>query len=152
MLTRSPTAGANLFRALSDLRRVLRRTILRGMPFAPLSPSQAELLHLVDSQPEIGVREAAEVLHLAPNTVSTLVRGLTDAGLLARERDTKDARAVRLRVTGKARRRISAFRDSSAHVLDSALAELDAHDRDRIVAALPALERLRAVLERAPRR
>jgi hypothetical protein len=31
-------SGAVLFRVVSDLRRVLRRTILRGLPFAPLSP------------------------------------------------------------------------------------------------------------------
>ncbi|MBV8950092.1 MAG: winged helix-turn-helix transcriptional regulator [Actinobacteria bacterium] len=158
MLTRSPdrqpaapTPGATLYRAVSDLRRVLRRTILRGVPFAPLSPSQAELLHLVDAQPGIGVRDAAESLRLAPNTVSTLVGNLTDAGLLARERDANDARAVCLHVTGKARRRITAFNDSSARVLDAALAELNADDRRRILAALPALERLRVLLERPGR-
>ena len=41
--TVSPAAdrdsGANLFRVVSHLRRVLRRTILQGLPFAPLSPS-----------------------------------------------------------------------------------------------------------------
>jgi DNA-binding MarR family transcriptional regulator len=139
-----------VFRVVSDLRRVLRRTILRGLPFAPVSPSQAELLHLVAEQPGIGVRDAAEVLRLAPNTISTLVGGLTEAGLLARERDPHDARAARLRVTNKARRRIVAFNDSSARVVDRALAELPSDDRRRIVAALPALERLCAVLERAP--
>lgn len=160
MLTRSPegpetapasASGAALFRVVSDLRRVLRRRILRGLPVTPLSPSQAELLHLVAGQPGIGVREAAEILRLAPNTVSTLVGNLTDAGLLARERDPDDARAVCLHVTSKAHQRIAAFQDSSARVLDAALSQLHPDERRRIIAALPALERLGAVLEQSPR-
>jgi DNA-binding MarR family transcriptional regulator len=141
-------SGATLFRVVSDLRRVLRRTILRGLPFAPLSPSQGELLHLVDSQPGIGVREAAETLRLAPNTISTLVGGLTEAGLLARDRDRHDARAVRLRVTGKARQRIDAWSHCSAQVLDRALVDMDPDDRRHIIKALPALKRLAQSLER----
>jgi DNA-binding MarR family transcriptional regulator len=139
--------GALLFRALSDLRRLLRRTIRRDFPVAPLSPSQAELLDLVDRRPGIGVREAAETLRLAPNTISTLVRSLTDAGLLARERDETDARAVRLRVTRSARRRIVAWQQCSASALDDALTSLTADDRRRIVDALPALGRLAHRLE-----
>ena len=156
VISRSPAgsdpvvaSGAGVFRVVNDLRRVLRRMIVRTLPFSPLSPSQAELRHFVDGQPGIGVREAAEVLRLAPNTISTLVGGLTEAGLLARERDPADARAVRLRVTGKARQRITAWNDSSARVLDAALGDLDADDRRRILDALPAFERLMMRLEQS---
>jgi DNA-binding MarR family transcriptional regulator len=141
--------GAALFRALSDLRRLVRRTIRRDFPLAPLSPSQAELLDLVDRRPGIGVRDAAETLRLAPNTISTLVRTLTDAGLLARDRDETDARAVRLRVTRNARRRIAAWQQCSARALDDALGNLTDDDRRRIVDALPALARLAQQLKAA---
>jgi DNA-binding MarR family transcriptional regulator len=57
-----------------------------------------------------------------------LVGGLTEAGLLARDRDRHDARAVRLRVTGTARQRIDAW-------------------RHQIIKALPALTRLAQSLE-----
>jgi DNA-binding MarR family transcriptional regulator len=103
----------------------------------------------VGRQPGIGVREAADSLRLAPNTVSTMVRSLRDAGLLARDRDESDARAVRLRVTGSARRRIAAWQQCSARVLDDALADLAVEDRRRIVDALPALARLAQHLEAA---
>jgi DNA-binding MarR family transcriptional regulator len=74
-----------------------------------------------------------------------LVGGLTEAGLLARDRH--DARAVRLRVTGTARQRIDAWSQCSARVLDSALADMRPDDRHQIIKALPALKRLAQSLE-----
>ena len=43
--------------------------------------------------------DAAAELGVAPNTVSTLVRQLADAGVLERVRDSADGRVVRLRLT-----------------------------------------------------
>jgi DNA-binding MarR family transcriptional regulator len=131
-----------LAKAVSDLRRITRRTIRHDWPYSPLSPSQVELLRAVLDRPGIGVREAAEYLNLAPNTVSTLVGNLTDAGLLTRERDERDGRAARLEVTPAASRRRAAWRDRRAHVIGVALRDLEPVDRETITRAIPALERL----------
>jgi DNA-binding MarR family transcriptional regulator len=131
-----------LAKAVSDLRRITRRTIRSDWPYAPLSPSQVELLRTVVDNPGIGVREAADHLRLAPNTVSTLVGTLTDAGLVTRTRDERDGRAARLEATPAASRRRAAWRDRRAHLIGTALNNLEPVDREAIDRAIPALERL----------
>jgi DNA-binding MarR family transcriptional regulator len=131
-----------LAKAVADLRRITRRTIRNDWPFAPLSPSQVELLRTVVDHPGIGVREAADHLRLAPNTVSTLVGSLTDADLLRRTRDERDGRAARLEATPAASRRRAAWRDRRAHVIGTALNDLEPVDREAIARAIPSLERL----------
>jgi DNA-binding MarR family transcriptional regulator len=131
-----------LAKAVADLRRITRRTIRNDWPFAPLSPSQIELLRTVVDHPGIGVREAADHLRLAPNTVSTLVGSLTDADLLRRTRDERDGRAARLEATPAASRRRAAWRDRRAHVIGTALNDLEPVDREAIARAIPSLERL----------
>ena len=88
------------------------------------------------------VGEAAEVLGLVPNTVSTLVGRLVEAGLVARRPDPVDARAARLELTAAARRRIADRRDRRRQVMESVMAQLDEGDRHAIEVALPALRRL----------
>ena len=114
----------------------------------PLTGSQVEVLRLVETQPGVGVRDAAAALHLAPNTVSTLVGGLVAAGLLDRRPDPDDRRATQLHLTPAATTRLRRWRDERDRVLAHALGHLDAEDRGRLEASLPALERLLAALER----
>ncbi|WP_341719242.1 MarR family transcriptional regulator [Micromonospora sp. FIMYZ51] len=130
--------------ALGDLHRVLRRTASQRAGRVALPDAQAEVLRLVQRQPGISVREAAERLGTAANTVSTLVGELTTAGLLSRERDPADRRTVRLGLTEAARERIAAYGRHRRDLLATALAELDAADRERLLAAVPALSRLAA--------
>src|SRR5205085_2560073 len=84
-----------LFQSLGSVRRQVRRTAGRPLP-SPLSGSQIELVRLVRRTPGITVSEAADELRLAGNTVSTLVRQLTGAGVLRREADPADRRVARL--------------------------------------------------------
>ena len=72
--------------AWGGVRRRLRRGARAVVGGEPLTGAQVELLRLVEAQPGVGVRDAAAALHLAPNTVSTLVGGLAGAGLLTRTR------------------------------------------------------------------
>ena len=136
-----------LAKAVSDLRRITRRSIRGDWPYSPLSPSQVELLRTVLDNPGMGVREAAEHLRLAPNTVSTLVRSLTDARLLTRSRDDRDGRAARLQVTPAAAKRRAAWRDRRSQVIGAALGDLEPVDREAITRAIPSLERLTWQLE-----
>lgn len=152
MPTRAPsleeTLAADLSAAWGGARRRLRRGARAVVGGEPLRGAQVELLRLVEAQPGIGVGEAAGALHLAPNTVSTLVGGLVAQGLLERRRDPGDRRAARLELTAAARERMRRFRDERDRLLAAALAELDAEDVEALRASLPALERLLAALER----
>ena len=88
------------------IRRTARRAARQAWTQQPLPPAQSELLRLAAARPGITVADAAQELRLAPNTVSTLVGRLTDAGLLRRERSAQDGRAALLTVTEKAKRRL----------------------------------------------
>jgi DNA-binding MarR family transcriptional regulator len=84
---------------------------------------------------------------LAPNTVSTLIRQLTNAGLLRREPDPADRRLARLHMTAAARERIECWRDHRAELAAQALGRLDRTDREALAAAVPALSQLVGALQ-----
>jgi DNA-binding MarR family transcriptional regulator len=136
------TEAADLLAAVGAIRRVARRT-MRGSAYAQaLPPARSELLRLTARRPGISVAEAAQELHLAPNSVSTMVSKLAEDGLLSRGRAAADGRTVRLTVTDKGQARISQWRDIRAELAGRALERLGASDRQAIRAAVPALTRL----------
>jgi DNA-binding MarR family transcriptional regulator len=137
-----------LVESLGSVRRQLRRSAGRPWPAAPpLSGAQVELVRLVRQEPGATVSEAADALRLAPNTVSTLVGQLTDAGLLRREPDRADRRVARLHVTQVARQRLEQWRDHRIELTARALDGLVPADRDAIATAVPALARFACALQ-----
>jgi len=139
--------SAGLLAVIGPLRRALRRAARQGLAVAPLPTAQVELLRVVRLQPGTSVREAAQQLGVAANTVSTLVNRLVAAGLLERGQDPDDRRAARLGLTPLARRRVALWRDQREQALAAALAELDAEEREAVARALPALHRVLQALE-----
>jgi DNA-binding MarR family transcriptional regulator len=131
-----------LLAATGAVRRVARRAVRGSAQAAPLPPARSELLRLAARRPGIGVAEAAAELRLAPNSVSTMVSKLAEDGLLSRGRDASDARSVRLTVTEAGATRVSQWRDIRTDLVARALDELPAADRQALVAAIPALNRL----------
>ena len=139
-----------LYAAVGLLRRHARR--IGGRPFGDQSTgpttAQMELIRLVRRNPDLSVADAAAELGVAPNTVSTLVRQLADAGVLERVRDSADGRVVRLRLTPATRRRVEAWLDRRTAVTALALAELGPDDREALRRALPVLATVAAALDR----
>ncbi|TDC69592.1 MarR family transcriptional regulator, partial [Micromonospora sp. KC606] len=133
---------ARLGALVGETHRLLRRSVSRRANRAPLPEAQVELLLLVRGYPGIGGGEAARRLGTAPNTVSTLVRELADAGLLDRSRDPADRRLVRLRLTDAAHARMVEHERHRADLLTAALAAVVPADRAAIQTAVPALARL----------
>ena len=86
--------------------------------------------------------QAADELRLAPNTVSTLVRQLTDRGMLVRRVDSIDRRVARLQLTPGIQRKVGAFRDRRVAMLVSAMTTLSAADQRSLAGAVAVLERL----------
>jgi DNA-binding MarR family transcriptional regulator len=141
------TAAAEVLAAVGRVRRTVRRRLRRDWPHAPLPQAQIELLVLLREQPGLRVQEAAAILGLAANTVSTLVGALDAAGLLERRPDPADRRAAALHLSTAAERRLGEWRDRRAALAGTALAGLTPADRAAIAAALPALHRLADALE-----
>ncbi len=140
-------AAADLIAAVSAVRRSARRAVRLAWAQQPLPPAQSELLRLAAAQPGLSVAEAAHELHLAPNTVSTLVGRLAEQGLLNRGRDGTDGRTALLTVTGKARQRLAEWRDLRAELASRALDRLAPADQRALTRAVPALLRLAEQME-----
>jgi DNA-binding MarR family transcriptional regulator len=135
-----------LLRDLNGVRRELRRRLRDTLAVPELTPSQNELLRVVEDAPGIGVAAAARIMHLAGNSVSTLVNQLTDTGYLTRQTDPQDRRAARLHLTPAAAKRLSTRRAARAGVLAGGLAGLSSTDREALRRALPVLRRLSEIL------
>ena len=84
-------------------------------------------------------------------SMSSLVARLVDQGLVRRETDPEDARAVRLSLTAAGEALVVERRTARTRRLDAALAELPPEDVARIAAAVPALTRLADALRRSPK-
>lgn len=148
---RSTAIAAELLGAVGLLRRTLRRSVRQAWQEEPLSPALSELLRLTSRMPGITVADAAQELHLAPNTVSTLVGQLTRQGLLHRNRGAADGRTALLTVTDRASKRLDEWRDLRAELAGQALARLSIEDRQELAAAVPALLRLAEEMQASDR-
>ncbi|GAB2736969.1 MarR family winged helix-turn-helix transcriptional regulator [Kitasatospora kifunensis] len=133
---------------LAGIPRLVRRRLRQELTVPRLRGAQVELLRLVAANPGLRVSAAAKELCLAGNSVSTLVNQLVAAGLLRREVDPADRRAALLRVTPEAAERMDAWRANHKALVDGLVAELPTEDRAALAAALPALRRLAAQLQR----
>ncbi|MEU6091577.1 MarR family transcriptional regulator [Streptomyces sp. NPDC047085] len=132
--------------ALARIQRLLRRRLRGGLSGPRLRGAEVELLRLVEARPGIRISDAARALHLAGNSVSTLVNHLVRDGYLVRETDPADRRAARLLLTDAARRRLADWKRRRAELVGRHVARLDEADREALRAALPALRKLAATL------
>jgi DNA-binding MarR family transcriptional regulator len=130
-----------LIDALTGVHRLLRRR-LRPQITPQLRGAEVELLRLVVGRPGIGISDAAKELHLAGNSVSTLVNQLSRQGYLSRETDPADRRAARLMPTPAAEARIDEWRRRRSELVRGGLSRLDDKDREALGAAIPALRKL----------
>ncbi|MGH3172208.1 MAG: MarR family winged helix-turn-helix transcriptional regulator [Trebonia sp.] len=139
--------AAELLSTIGVIRRVARQAVRHSAHAEPLPPARSQLLGLTLRRPGLSVAEAANELHLAPNSVSTMVSQLAADGLLVRGRSAGDGRLVRLTVTDKGVARVTQWRDVRSDLAGRALDALSEPDRQAIRAAMPALMRLAERME-----
>jgi DNA-binding MarR family transcriptional regulator len=140
------TFSEELADTLVRIQRLIRRRLRGGSAGPRLRGAEVELLRLVDSRPGIGISDAARELHLAGNSVSTLVNQLARDGYLLRETDPADRRAARLLLTEAAEKRLRDWQRRRAELVVRHVSRLDEADREALRAAMPALRRLAATL------
>jgi DNA-binding MarR family transcriptional regulator len=144
----SSALAEKLLASIAVIRRHSRYIARENSPDPRLTTAQVELLRLVDSHPRLTVATAAAELHLAANTVSTLVGQLSRLGLLDRSYDTTDRRVVHLDLTDASRQRMSGWRRRRLAAVTKAVNGLDPEGREHLAAAMSALEQLGEGLKR----
>jgi DNA-binding MarR family transcriptional regulator len=132
----------DLAKVLSRIGRGLRYHTRAAREALDITQSEGELLRLVDRRPGLRVQDAATELGIASNSVSTLVRQLTRAGLLERSADPLDGRAACLRLTPSASEWVTQLGNAREQTIERALASLDEQDRQQLEAAIPAMKHL----------
>jgi DNA-binding MarR family transcriptional regulator len=141
-VTAAGAPGPELADMVARLRRAMRRAARAVDPANPLAVAQLELLSAVADEPGIRPGELARRLRLAPNSVTTLVNGLSTKGLITRTAGGADARAVKLTLTGKGREAVDGWKRTNASIIETALTALE-EDHYRVLStALPALREL----------
>jgi DNA-binding MarR family transcriptional regulator len=118
------------------LRRVAREDPASGLSAARLSA----LSVLVFGGPRtLGELAAAE--RVRPPTMTSIVRGLEDAGLVRREADPSDGRVARVRVTAKGERILQRARERRIATLAERLGSLNPKEVARVHEAAELVER-----------
>jgi len=132
-----PGLGADLLAVVARLNRLATQRIQMPLPAA-----QARLLATIDAHGEARIGDLAAVDHCSQPTMTTQVRRLEDAGLVARTVDPGDARAVRIRITDDGMRTLNAVRADRAAAIEPQLALLEPADRLVLADAVDVLRRL----------
>ncbi|MGV9263466.1 MarR family winged helix-turn-helix transcriptional regulator [Kitasatospora sp. NPDC003701] len=144
-----PAPAIERARRLTDvvtrLRRALRSSIRTDYPWESLPMAQVELLQTLAAAP-LRVGELAARQRLAPNTVSGLVGKLLEAGFVDRQADPGDRRTARIALTPAGLRQLDDWRQAHERRIATALGTLTATDREAVMQALPALDRLARAL------
>jgi len=131
--------AAALYVQLGRLVRLLRQEA-EGTPVGPGGVSAMVTL----SRHEGGLRlgELARAEGVSKPSLTRIVNALEEAGLVGRTPDPLDGRAQRVGLTAEGAEMIASGQESRLAVLRHRIDALTAEDRQRLEAALPALEAL----------
>jgi DNA-binding MarR family transcriptional regulator len=153
MTSQTPPAEGNaradgLAEGIARLRRALRRGARVADPDNPLAVAQLELLAALTENPGTRPGRLARLLHMRPNTVTTIVNALAARGLVSRVAAEADRRAVELTATEAGQQAVVEWQATNAAVLHLALSTLPARQRRALAAAVPALDALARAVDR----
>ena len=132
-------AGAHtIISTLDRLFRLLRRIL----PPDNLSLTAASALKRLEAGETLRLTDLSVLEGITQPAMTQLVSRLEKDNLAERVKDPSDGRVVLIRITGAGREALRARREVRAQRLGELLAALPDADREAIVAALPALDRL----------
>ena len=97
---RPDSSGAALEGSLMAVARGLRRGWADQIAHTGLAPHQARALRVIAAEGSIRPGALADRLHVAPRSVTEVVDALVERGLVSREPDPTDRRAMTLTLTG----------------------------------------------------
>ena len=111
-----------------------------------LTPTQASVLGLITFRGPLGLTELAQLEGLNPTMLSRVVGKLTELGLIQRDPNPQDLRAIRVEATEAGRALHERVKLLRTDAIGSCLDQLPADSAKTIIDALPALEELAQAL------
>ena len=112
----------------------------------PLTPARLSALSVLVFGGRHSLGGLATAEDVAGPTMTRIVDGLVEAGLVAREADPTDGRAVTLSATTAGRELMDQARDRRLAAIVEAMTALSLDERDALTAAAPALRKLARAL------
>ncbi len=99
-----------VFERMVSLMKLIHHDILPSEPL--LSPPQARLVFIIARHQDegISVKELAHIANITPGAITQVVDVLITKDLVRRERDPRDRRIIRLKLTPSARSQMKEFR------------------------------------------
>jgi DNA-binding MarR family transcriptional regulator len=111
-----------------------------------LTPTQASVLGLITVRGPLGLTELAQLEGLNPTMLSRVVGRLTELGLIQRDPNPADLRAVRVEATDAGRQLHERVKLLRTQAIGSCLDQLPPESAQTIINALPALDALAQTL------
>jgi len=136
---RDDERGETTAELLMAVARRLRRRFAAALEGYDVTPSQARALRTVVEEPGVRLSALAERLGIAPRSATEVVDALEARGLVAREPDPADRRALRVTATAEGLRLQRLVHEARHRELDGFADDLTARDRaelDRILRLL----------------
>jgi DNA-binding MarR family transcriptional regulator len=125
-----PNQLADLFQRL--MRRLRRAQAERLAPLG-LTPAQERALRVITrSEEPLRMTELADQLGIVPRSVTTVVDALEQAGLVRREIDPHNRRAIRLHLTDRGLAVRDDMREARRRAAEDLFAPLTAGDREAL--------------------
>ena len=142
--------SADIARALRPSVTRLYLALRRHTPIPEYTAAQASALATIVDHEPMRMGELADRESIRMPTATALVDGLCKSGLVVREPDPDDRRAVLVRLTEHGHEVLERVRGQREDALAAALERLSDEDRARLAAAAPAFRALHAELEGTP--
>jgi DNA-binding MarR family transcriptional regulator len=111
-----------------------------------LTPTQASVLGLIAFRGPLGLTELAQLEGLNPTMVSRVIGRLTELGLIQRDPNPADLRAIQVEATEQGRELQQRIKLLRTEVIGKCLDQLPEESARTIIDALPALEELAQAL------
>jgi DNA-binding MarR family transcriptional regulator len=107
-----------LYAALGRL-QAMRRTLAESLDLGGAEFAVVIALFRIDSKPGVSIRSIADHLYVAAANVAVTVSKLEQMGWVAKTSNPTDSRALAIRLTSQARRRLNAYADRLRLVNDA---------------------------------
>jgi len=133
-----PDLAVSLYVSIGRVVRALRQEA----PRSEIGPGGLGVLVSLDQQGAQRVGALAEAVAVTAPSMTRIINALEAEGLVLRQPDPDDGRAQVVAMTDEGAALLASGREVRVAVLRRRLAELPAGERDRLEAALPALELL----------